>query len=217
MNTGMFLTKDLEPSAYDEIYTNRAVYSLETNWKDTPYSQLYLSVAKLIGESSFSPDIVDLGCGVGHFAQCLLEKTIIKSYWGLDFSSKAIEIAGKRMVKELDSKGIKDPYCIFDFCFDVQNIYSLAGRYKTRIEEADFIVLLEVLEHIENDIDVLRNIPQDKRIILSVPNFFTKTHFRCFKTAEEVEKRYGDLIDFDYMQTLSKGLLSFFILSGRRV
>ncbi len=58
----------------------------------------------------------------------------------------------------------------------------------------DTIVCLEVLEHIERDLDVIANWKSGCECICSVPNFDYPTHVRWFRHEAEIVSRYGHLI-----------------------
>lgn len=57
--------------------------------------------------------------------------------------------------------------------------------------DADTFIILEVLEHIEMDIDLLSKIPSREKVIFSVPNFDSFNHVRFFKDSASVNERYA--------------------------
>ena len=56
--------------------------------------------------------------------------------------------------------------------------------------QLDVIICLEVLEHIENDLDVIDSLPSGKNLMMTVPNYNSFGHLRIFKDEKEVKKRY---------------------------
>ena len=97
-------------------------------------------------------------------------------YRGFDFSSQAIEHATRRTNR--------------DDCFFVEDARAAAsyeGYYDT-------IVCLEVLEHIECDLDVIGHWRSACECICSVPNFEHPTHVRWFHDEEDIVRRYEHLI-----------------------
>ena len=72
-------------------------------------------------------------------------------------------------------------------------------------------VLLEVLEHLDDDLDALERIPPGLPVVFSVPNFWSRAHVRRFLQPRDVFDRYGPLLDFDAWQVLA------FPAWGRRI
>ena len=122
------------------------------------------------------PTIVDLGCGVGHFARILFERGY-KKYLGIDFSQIELDIAKKQVPQ-------------FDFwCADLRD----ARTWKV-FEKYKIFVCFEVLEHIKDDLRVLKYLPGGATIIFSVPNIKGIGHVRYFKIMNEVIDRYESII-----------------------
>lgn len=96
-------------------------------------------------------------------------KNFVKNYYGFDFSKKTIK----------KSKGAN---------VWVGNAYD-QGNYG----DFDFYVMTEVLEHVD-DYRVLKNIPNGKRIIFSVPSFPDESHLRVY-TEGLIHKRYDEILD----------------------
>lgn len=96
-------------------------------------------------------------------------QNFIKDYHGFDFSDKAVEIA-------------KNPNVWMGNAYEPKNY----GDYDTYI-------LTEVLEHLD-DYKVLKNIPQGKQVIFSVPSFEDESHLRIY-TEKIVHHRYDGILD----------------------
>ena len=136
--------------------------------------------------------IIDLGCGAGRFAELLWQKGY-ENYFGVDFSKELIKIAKKSVP---------------DYRFLTEDVFNVASMFN----QFDVLVFLEILEHIMGDLEILSMVPPDKTVIMSVPNYMSKTHVRAFNNVEEVVKRYGHLLRFeDYVLGLkSKKQLNHF-------
>ena len=102
--------------------------------------------------------------------------------YGVDFSANAIEIAKKT------NKGANF-YCNNLVTDDVYNKH-----------DYDVAVILEVLEHINDDLKVIESVPSGKRIIGSVPSFDSTGHVRMFKTKAAVRKRYEKLVKINRIE-----------------
>jgi len=123
------------------------------------------------------PNVMEIGCGPGQFAHLLFDSGI-RSYKGIDFSAEAIEMARKNVTGWTERFSVADAFDAGLFCGDFT-----------------VVVLLEVLEHIENDLDLLRSIPAGKSVLFSVPSYSSSSHVRRFKSSRNVEKRYKTVID----------------------
>ena len=80
--------------------------------------------------------ILDVGCGDGHLLEYITKKKLTKKTVGIDFSSKMIEKAKKRKIKNSEF-----------YCIDMKNIHYL--KKKTNLK-FDYIVTLRSLINIKN-------------------------------------------------------------------
>ncbi len=147
---------------YDSIYTASKEY--RKHYKESVYYGVWSEALRNI-----SGKVLDIGCGVGQFG-VMLRDNGITDYRGIDISKVAV---GMAQTKGLD--------CI---CGDV---------FESDIMETDYdtIVMMEVLEHIEKDIELLRKVKPGKKIVFSVPDFWSRTHVRVYPTAEFIRQRYN--------------------------
>jgi len=222
--------KGIDSNVYDVIYSTTKKYSLSTRWDETVYKQLYLAVKNLITNKEAM--ILDMGCGTGQFAQCLFEHGYY-NYFGVDFSRIAIDIASKRLISFYEDYTANSPnymdvakviqyknqfygetFCIYG------NIYKM-NNHTFNLEFFDCICMLEVLEHIERDLELMWSIPAGKTIILSVPNFDSNTHVRYFQDLEDVKARYGIYIDIEEafeieIETKKTKPVKLFVVKGRK-
>ena len=138
---------------------------------------IYEKASSFIFDSDIVPSIIELGCGVGFFAKCLRHLNKNYNYIGVDFSPKVIEIA-----RSINPKT----------AFICGNL--LDKKIQLLYKPESIYIILEVLEHIENDIDVIKSIPANSIVILSVPNRDFSAHVRFFRTMDEVVKRYSNYL-----------------------
>ena len=176
-----------------EFYTGKG-YSLSAI---KTMQVLYDHVADLLSHKQ--DPILDLGCGPGCLAKVLKERGYC-NYNGLDFSEDMISSAQMRVpgVLFIQANILEE---------ETWKLYGVFGVF----------ILLEVLEHIEEDLLVLEKIPVGKTVILSVPNFNHEAHVRCFYNMEDVLKRYKKLLYIDFFETIYFGKrLKRFLVKGRR-
>ena len=153
-------------------------YSVSEEYRKEPEDSMYINVWDRAIELINNERIVDLGCGSGQFAKLLLNKGK-RFVYGLDYSDEAISIAKKLNPEHKDKFVVKD--LLKDF----------------KLPAHDLVICFEVLEHINEDLSVIKKIQSGKRFIFSVPNFDYKSHVRKFETGREIMLRYKDLLDVD--------------------
>jgi len=115
--------------------------------------------------------ILEIGCGPGQLA-CLLRDKGCRGYHGFDFSPKRIERA-KRICP--------------DFAFSLQDAFQTDLFTSLHY---DAVICTEFLEHIEQDIEVLKKIKSGTVFYGTVPNFPFVSHVRYFRSEDEVVSRY---------------------------
>jgi len=157
-------------------------------YRHSAYFPLFQRVLKEVRHYS-GQQVLEVGCGTGAFAHMLMDRTNLR-YLGFDFSSVAIE-AAKRRTNRPDAF----------FVADATQADSYAAQYDT-------IVCTEVLEHVQHDLDIIRNWRTQVPCICSVPNFPAENHVRFFREPDEVRSRYGDLIAIETILRIKKPELS---------
>jgi len=170
------------------------------------YIDLYNGIFKYLPSKESKKHILDLGCGYGNLARFLSMKGYSRqSYTGIDFSSLGIQLARKWVPKFVFARG------------DL-----LDKKTAKKFYRPDYVyVILEVLEHVKEDLRVLSIIPLNSEIILSVPNFSGTSHVRFFETEKQAINRYSSLIDVESSETIKISIndevKKFFIIKGRRI
>lgn len=142
----------------------------------SPYFGFWRLVAERI-ERSGARRLLDIGCGPGQFAEFITGACPGISYTGVDFSGVAIDLARDRVPSA--------KFIHLDLTSS-NNINEL---------EYELVVALEVLEHIDADLNVLQGLRSGTRFVGSVPNFDSFGHVRFFRDAEAVSARYGERIE----------------------
>ena len=149
-------------------------------WYDNKYSRseklvyqyksgLYVKAYGLFSEGN----ILDIGCGSGRFAKVLYDNNFDGEYLGIDFSKNAIDYCKK----------------IYPYEFRVDNVFDIS------MDRFDNVVLLELFEHVINDICLVERVCKD--LIFSVPSFGGPSHVRYFKNIYDVKERYQHLLEFE--------------------
>lgn len=126
--------------------------------------------------------IVELGCSNGNFAEELSKKGIT-NYCGIDIQQDKINEAKKRLPK------------MSFVCCDIINNLSL-------LKKAQTFISFQCLEHIKEDLEILKALNKGTNVILSVPNSpYKGRHIRWFEL-EGWEKRFSKYIDFEDIITI---------------
>lgn len=126
--------------------------------------------------------ILDIGCGKGGFLSLCRDNGFI--CYGFDFSPVAIEICKK--YNKLENVWIGN-------ALDKENYM---GEY-------DAYLAIQVLEHITQDLDVIRNLKPDIPFIFSLPTWAHPgtEHVRKFPSDESISQRYGEIVDIKSIKT----------------
>lgn len=142
--------------------------------------------------------VLDVGCGVGQFAELLFDSGVDPTqYQGIDFSKVAIEKAKQRNPD----------------VFLCKNALEFNGDFS----RFNAVCFLEVLEHIKEDVALLGMVKTGSTVIISVPNYDSSTHVRYFDSVSQVKKRYESVIKFeDHRLFKQGGSQLIFLLKGVR-
>ena len=177
---------------YDQLYTSAADGSRTYAGYDRPYREshyfplykaVFDEVVRLGGQK-----ILEVGCGSGSFAHLLFDNSRL-DYHGFDFSEAAI-------IKARARTGKPDRFSV-----------ARAGDDALMRRPYDTIVCLEVLEHIEGDLEVIEGWKTGCQCVCSVPNFDQADHVRFFRHEDEVRNRYGGLIELNRVQRIPRALV----------
>jgi trans-aconitate methyltransferase len=166
------------------------------------YMILYNRVLKHLPPVGPKNLIIDLGCGYGNFAKVLKNQGYgFDFYLGIDVSDVAIKCA------EGWNPGFK---------FVQADLLNPKSTRKYFNPLATYIAL-EVLEHIPDDLAVLKILPVGSRVILSVPNFDAGSHVRFFHNEKQARARYSQIMRIETSETVDQlgNKNKFFIIVGK--
>lgn len=166
---------------YDVIYKSDKDYS--KHYSQSPYYPNWKEAMKFLRTVDHTASILEIGCGPGQFANILFDNDFT-NYTGLDYSAEAISIAKKNNPKLADR-------------------FFAADAFQTELLEHgyDLVICFEVLEHILEDLELLQRIRPGARMLLSAPNFNSRTHVRYFSSTTEVWDRYHHVMQISDIHT----------------
>lgn len=189
----------------DSKFYDMALDLVKLPLEDSPWLVLYAHALTFLPSPTSNPRIVDLGCGTGRFAK-LLHTCRYQEYLGIDFSPVRIEMAREYVP---------------DFRFEVGNFFD--SKFSTIFSEFNEFIILEVLEHINNDLHLISLIPKGSHLVASVPSFSGdgSGHVRCFKYISQLRGRYSKLINIAAIKDIPiesnrLGIKRFFLFRGVR-
>jgi 2-polyprenyl-3-methyl-5-hydroxy-6-metoxy-1,4-benzoquinol methylase len=177
-----------QPAAYyDKFFKDDASY--HAHYRNSHYYVHWVKVEFLL--RNVKGPILEIGCGPGQLAH-MLEDLGYTDYLGFDFSEEAVAMA-RQNSKQSFTVG------------DARDIDNFQREYAT-------VICLEVLEHVEEDLRILKNVKPGTFCILSVPNFPAPSHVRYFRSEREVRARYYKLVDINKIYLID----NIYILAGYR-
>jgi SAM-dependent methyltransferase len=174
------VSSTVEPEYYDVAMTEEGAPSM-LPLEESPWLPLYEEAA---GWIPYNHAVVDLGTGTGRFPHMLRCRERYGHITGIDFSPSAISQA-RFYLRTNNVEAVDLEVC------DLRVWLPAADR-----DGATTYVCLEVLEHLFNDIDLVRRIPPGHQFVFSVPNYESESHARVFRNAGDVWARYADLLTF---------------------
>jgi len=130
--------------------------------------------------------ILDIGCGKGGFLSLCQANGFI--CYGFDFSSIAIEICKK--YNKLENVWVGN-------ALDKENY----------VDEYDAYLAIQILEHIDQDLNVIRNLRPNIPFIFSLPGWNPRSgtgHLRGFRSDDSIRQRYGEIVDIRNMKKFRK-------------
>lgn len=174
---------------YDTLYEqDDATYD---NPRASPYYRLFRRVTDIAVMKPIV-SVLEVGCGSGVLAELLIRNGM--AYRGFDFNRIAVEKAKRRNgIPEHYVADATSPYAYIT----PPSAYPGGAAY-------DAIVCCEVLEHIPGDLEAIKLWRSGATVIASVPNFPYETHVRHFRNEDEIRRRYGHLIDIEWIERITK-------------
>jgi len=183
-----------DSSWYDKAFIDN--HHWKRDYNKSPYYFLWtVIIDRIVNRKEEMPSILDLGCGAGQLAYYLM-KSGVKNYVGIDFSKERIDFAKNKCE---------------DFEFLNCDFFSI------QFDDIDYdtVICLETLEHINDDVKLLKKIKSGSLFIGSVPNFPFTSHVRHFKNKDQVSKRYSMFFkEFSVHEFLSQNNDIFFLING---
>jgi 2-polyprenyl-3-methyl-5-hydroxy-6-metoxy-1,4-benzoquinol methylase len=182
---------------YDKKFAVTQAYHVP--YQDSPYYFVWSVIVDRLRRDGLKK-VLEIGCGTGQLAAFLLHQGI-ETYTGIDFSPKAIAYA-----RQAAPSG--------RFIVDDAQTSSIYTE-----EQHDVLICTEVLEHIADDLSVVRRFRPGTRCLFSVPSYDSEGHVRFFSDAAAVKERYENYfstLDIAEFRTAGSTLNTIFLVDGGR-
>ena len=175
------MTKEAPPAYYDDVFAPVGKYE---RGREHYYAWAIHTVHALQLHNLLG---LEIGCGPGGFLEMGMHDNLRLE--GIDFSQEAVIQSRTRTH------------------YPVHHIPFQEFQEWDRFQ---YYVILETLEHLEDDIGLLRRIPVGSWVIGSVPNRRDPSHIRQFPGIPAVQERYQPVLDNMVAVQLHPTLFGFF-------
>lgn len=155
--------------------------------EESPWLPVYERIAAGIEPNE---DVVDLGCGTGRFIELLYRRNHYGPIIGVDWSMAALAEA-ERYAHPRHREAVEPQWDLRDLADWEPNPYRAGNT---------IYVCTEVLEHLEDDVGLVRRIPPGHRFMFSVPNYHSASHLRTFPGLGGIWDRYARYLTFQSWQ-----------------
>jgi SAM-dependent methyltransferase len=188
------MAKERKADWYDKVFKESTEY--DCHYIKSHYYFIWCVILDRVMRSG-AQSVLDIGCGPGQVASFFQYKGL-QRYFGLDLSTVAIEKARKLCP---------------NYQFKVEN--ALETDVLARVDY-DTAISMEFLEHVTEELEVLKKLKPGTRFFGTVPDFPYPSHVRYFSSSDEVQQRYRSLfttLDVDEFQA-PNGTQRYFLLEG---
>jgi SAM-dependent methyltransferase len=184
----------IDSAFYDSVYGSSPEYRIDPSL--THWHRLWQIATRGIPKDA---RVLDLGCGPGQVA-CMLRDDGITSYVGVDWSEEAVSMAMAKCP---------------EFRFEIIDLRDAPGARKL-IERVNpsIILVIETLEHIQDDLGVLASVPVGMPIRITIPSGEAYSHARWFTSEATIRERYGGLLEIESVERVAP---SWWAMVGKRV
>lgn len=150
------------------------------HYKESFYYPVWQNIVRYVRQVE-KPKILEIGCGAGQLAHLLYDEGF-KDYKGIDIDTEMIEIAKNNSPQSF-------------VLADIRNKEIYPADYNT-------VIATEVLEHLENDLEIFKNIKKGINFLFSIPSFKCDGHLRWFNSAPEILLYYFDYLHIKELRRL---------------
>lgn len=163
---------EVKANEYNNYWIKNPRYS-----KDHFYTQIAIDLCHKWYDAP--QDVLEIGAGFGHAAEKFIKEFKLESYTGYEFSECFNELRDR-----IKSTGFFN-YKIYNYDFQQESIFS----------GYDCVIALEILEHINKDLEFLEKLDHGTWVFFSVPSTYSRFHVRFFPFPISVHFRFQSLLN----------------------
>jgi 2-polyprenyl-3-methyl-5-hydroxy-6-metoxy-1,4-benzoquinol methylase len=178
------IKKECASEFYDKVFSESKIFKKNPQ-EITEYYKSWSFAKNFILNNNIKL-VIDIGCGPGNLAQLLEDLDI--TYIGIDFSKVGIDECNRKVNK-------KNFSFINDNAFNI-DYFNLIKNYKN---DEILFTSFEFLEHITNDIDIIKLLPQNIKFCFSLPNYDSESHIRYFDSVQSIKNRFEKYLDITHI------------------
>jgi len=189
-------TKEQTASEYSDTHAElKSVPWIPYNPPFPLYMQWGKRLPAIVKHINLDGPVFDVGCGIGLLGAALHHSGHVERYVGVDFSEEYLQMAAEGNRKEghqnvtLYLKDVKD------------------HKLFTHMPEGATVVLTEILEHIVNDVAIVRRIPKGTPVVITVPRGDDPGHVRIFETLEDANDYYAPHVNIKLAKEIHCGTI----------
>jgi hypothetical protein len=176
-----------------------------------PYSTRNDALFQIMKDSLPSEmSVFDFAAGSCDMARNFLGLNNLKKYYWNDFNRNLCKDVEQR-INKIELNVAKS----FDISsFNVENIL----EYRDFLKNCNVIIGVS-MEHIKNDIEIIKEIKSGSLVGLASPNFGGESHYRFFENINDFKNRYINLIDISSEDTIliPNSQYKKFVICGRKI
>lgn len=168
---------EISSSLYNDSYkSGGSAGNYHRHYKQSFYYPSWQQAMSYLLPLNRDTSILEIGCGPGQFANMLFDNGFT-NYIGFDYAAEGVALAKQNNPERA-------------------NQFVVGDAFQTELMEKEYglVICFEVLEHVQNDLELLQRIRPGTQMLLSVPNFNDPYHVRFFKNEGEVRERYSQVI-----------------------
>ena len=168
---------EISSSLYNDSYkSGGSAGNYHRHYKQSFYYPSWQKAMSYLSPLERDISILEIGCGAGQFANMLFDNGFT-NYVGFDYAAEGVALAKQNNPERAGQ-------------------FVVGDAFQTGLMEKEYglVICFEVLEHVQNDLELLQRIRPGTQMLLSVPNFNDPYHVRYFKNKDEVWERYSQVV-----------------------
>lgn len=184
---------------YDNYCSKVRKKSIEEMFNTGMYTERNLIIVDFLKNISEDLNIFEFAATYGFLAIEISKQIKFDKYVISNFLQEVVEYMKNQKLQL---------YGIEIILFDANDII------KSPLENFNVFICTS-LEHLEKDREIIGSLPKKSHFLFSVPNFDDPTHFRIFKSKDDIYSRYSNYLDIIQIKEIRLQHMKKFICNSR--